>query len=92
MIEIYLLPKALKRLDKLSAAERENIERVLRILSREFGNPHTHSGLGIRKLAPETFECRANIRMRIAFTKEPEGLAVHGFRDHNEIIAWLKGR
>ena len=37
-----------------------------------FGKPHFHSGLGIRRLRRNCFECRAGLDLRLAFARTPD--------------------
>src|SRR6185436_12011769 len=55
--------KRLKHLEK-----RDRVERLLALveLADTFGQPHSHGGIGIRKLGDRLFECRGNLA-RLAF-------------------------
>ena len=50
-----------------------------------FGRPHVHAGLGIRKLAPHVFECRAGLRLRLVIRDKPEALEAQFLGTHDEI-------
>jgi len=56
-------------------------------LTQTFGQPHVHTGLGIRKLAPGVCECRGNLDLRFVFRDRTEGLFVFFLGDHNEVRA-----
>jgi len=59
-------------------------------LPEQFGQPHVHSGLGIRKLAKNVFECRGNISLRFLFEDRRTDLFVTFLGTHDEIKALLK--
>jgi hypothetical protein len=74
----------------LSAGEREQIAAALRMLADGFGNPHHHSGLGIRRIRKDLFECRAGLQWRIVFFAEKGLLTAYDVMTHDEIQAWLR--
>jgi hypothetical protein len=63
-MRIDLHPRLRRRARKLSAADRDQIAEALRALADGFGSPHLHSGLGIRRLRKDLFECRAGLQWR----------------------------
>ncbi len=65
MTRIYLSKRWLKSLSKLNAGQKAKTEAVLRDLMDTFGKPHLHAGIGVRKLAPNYYECRVDLRWRI---------------------------
>jgi len=74
----------------MSAADREQIPESLRPLAGGFGNPHRHSGLGIRRLRKDLFECRAGLQFRIVFLAEKGLLTAYDVMTHDELKAWLR--
>ena len=89
-MRIDLHPRLRKRAAKLSAVEREQIAESLRALADGFGNPHLHSGLGIRRLRKDLFECRAGLQRRIVFFAEKGLLTAYDVMTHDEVKAWLR--
>ncbi len=83
-------PTVLRRLNTLPKAERIECLLALFELPETFGRPHTHSGLGVRKLAKKVFECRGNISLRFIFEDRPTDLYVSFLGNHDEIKALLK--
>ena len=83
-------PTVVRRLHKLPKAERVECLLALCELPESFGQPHVHSGLGIRKLAQKVFECRGNISLRFIFEDRPTDLYVRFIGNHDEIKALLK--
>ncbi len=57
-----------------------------------FGQPHIHSGMSIRKLAPDTFECRTDLKTRLVFIAEKGALTFDFAGDHDEVQNYLRGR
>ena len=54
----------------------------------QWGYPHLHSGLGIRRLAPNLFESRVGLQERLIF-QQPCSLLYHQFEilnPHSEIV------
>ena len=83
-------PGVLGRLRDLPKSERAQALLVLCELPESFGRPHTHSGLGIRKLGSKLFECRASLALRFLFQDRPSDLFVSFLGDHDEIKALLR--
>ena len=77
-------------MENLSAGEREDVAAALRALADGFGQPHIHSGLGIRRLRKDLFECRAGLRWRIVFFAEKGLLNAYDVMTHEEVKAWLR--
>ena len=89
-MRLELHPRLRKRVAKLSAAEREQIAAALSELALGFGNPHRHSGLGIRRIRKDLFECRAGLQWRIVFFAEQGLLTAYDVMTHEKIQAWLR--
>ena len=69
-MRIDLHPHFRKSVRKLAGDDREQVAACLRKLAEGFGNPHSHSGLGIRRLRKDLFECRAGLQLRVVFLAE----------------------
>lgn len=61
-------------------------------LPEAFGRPHVHSGLGIRKMKPNVFECRAGLDLRLLFVEEKHALYVTFVGTYDEVQTELKCR
>ena len=83
-------PAVLRRLRELPKNERVECLLALCDLAEYFGQPHIHSGLGIRKLGTKLFECRGNRDLRFIFQDRSADLYVAFLGDHDEIRALLK--
>ena len=89
-MRIDVHPRLRKQVERLNASEREQIAAALRTLGKGLGNPHHHSGLGIRRLRKDLFECRAGLQWRIVFFAEKGILTAYDVMTHDEIKAWLR--
>lgn len=76
--------RALPDADKVSAVM------ALLDLGEAFGNPHVHSGLGIRKLKGNVFECRAGLARRFGFVALADKLTVVMLGNHDDIRRWSR--
>jgi hypothetical protein len=83
-------PAVLRRLRELPKTEKVECLLALCELTEIFGQPHVHSGLGIRKLGNKLFECRAGLALRLIFLDRPTDLFVSFLGNHDEIKALLK--
>lgn len=70
---------------------RRKIGRALQLLERDFGHPHRHQGLGIRKLSPAYFEIRVGLDIRLVFQNCPDCLLFVMAGSHDEVRAFLRG-
>jgi hypothetical protein len=67
------------------------VARAIDAVRDGFGKPHFHSGLGIRRLRQDYFECRAGISIRLVFRAEKGYLKFLAAGDHDAIRSVLKG-
>ena len=88
---LALDPNVLKRLKQLEKAERVECLLALVELADAFGQPHSHGGIGIRKLGDGLFECRGSLALRFVFENRSEGLFVFFLGDHAEVRRLLRG-
>ena len=82
--------EVLSRLAALPRDERAECLLALCDLIQTFGRPHLHSGLGVRKLTKNVFECRGNLKLRFLFFNRPADLYVWLLGDHDEVRAALR--
>ena len=87
---LALSPAVQKRLRALPEAERVGAVLALLELGEAFGNPHRHSGIGIRKLRANIFECRAGLANRFGFQDAGDTLVVVFLGNHDELRRWLR--
>lgn len=83
-------PAVVRRLRELPKDSRAECLLALCELPEAFGRPHSHGGIGIRKLGKRLFECRANLALRFVFLDRPTELYVSFLGNHDEVKKLLK--
>ena len=78
------------RLSALPKSARDECWDALLQLAETFGHPHTHSGIGIRKLGRWLFECRGNRDLRFLFLNLEDCLEFRFPGNHDEIRKEIK--
>ncbi|HEY1893586.1 MAG TPA: hypothetical protein VGG52_03475 [Chthoniobacterales bacterium] len=71
-------------------ARRRAVARAIDAMHAGFGKPHLHSGLSIRRLRQNYFECRVGLDIRLAFRVERGRMIFVAAGDHNEIRKLIK--
>ena len=89
-MRIDLHPRFRKSVGKLRDADRNQVADCLCALREGFGLPHLHSGLGIRRLRKDLFECRAGLHWRIVFFAEKGLITAYDVMTHDQVQAWLR--
>jgi mRNA-degrading endonuclease RelE of RelBE toxin-antitoxin system len=74
----------------LSAGQLDQIDGALSLLPDAFGQPHLHSGLGIRRLKKNHFEFRAGRDARVVFKLEGSTVTLRMVGDHDDVRRFLK--
>jgi len=87
---LSIAPGVLQRLRELPTGEKVECLLALCELAERFGQPHTHSGIGIRKLGAKLFECRGSLALRFIFQDRPTDLFVAFLGSHDEVKALLR--
>ena len=70
---------------------RGKIGLALQHLERDFGHPHRHQGLGIRKLSGNIFEIRVGLDLRLVFQNRADRLLFVMAGNHAEVQKFLCG-
>ena len=70
---------------------RAKIGLALQQLERDFGQPHRHHGLGIRKLTGDLFEIRVGLDIRLIFQNRADSLLFVIAGNHDEVQKFLRG-
>jgi hypothetical protein len=83
-------PAVIRRLRDLPKPERVECLLAMCDLVDGYGQPHVHSGLGIRKLGQKLFECRGNRDLRFIFQDRGVELYVSFLGNHDEIRTLLR--
>jgi mRNA-degrading endonuclease RelE of RelBE toxin-antitoxin system len=89
-VTIYLHQSYVRALKKFAKLEQSEINAAIARLPEIIGNPHQHSGAGVRRLRPSIFEIRAGLRLRIVFTIRTDNIFLHTVGDHDHVRAWIK--
>jgi hypothetical protein len=71
---VFLNARFQSSLNRLSDAEFARIEAALQVIPDCFGRPHAHSGISIRRLRKNVFECRAGLKLRLLFRENAGAL------------------
>jgi hypothetical protein len=75
------------------AAGRETeVAGTLKQVQAGFGHPHLHTGLSIRKLGRNLYECRTGLAWRLVFAAQPGRLTFDFAGDHDGVKNYLRGR
>lgn len=75
-----------------SAGREDEVIAALNAVKQGFGNPHVHTGLSIRKLGKNIYECRTGLAWRLVFEARKGELTFDFAGDHDEVQAYLRGR
>lgn len=90
MISVELSKRFKKRVR--DAGRQEEVSSALGLLVEGFGKPHVHSGLGIRKLGKDLYECRTGRAWRLVFLAQKGVLMFDFAGDHDEVQNYLRGK
>jgi hypothetical protein len=82
---ILLGPRFRAALKNLNDADLARVEAALQVIPDCFGHPHAHSGISIRRLRKNVFECRAGLKLRLLFRQNAGALEFFFVGDHDEI-------
>lgn len=85
------LSKRFKKIVRAAGREAE-VSAALKLVVEGFGNPHAHSGLSIRKLGKNLYECRTGLSWRLVFFAEKGILTFDFAGDHDEVGSYLRGQ
>jgi mRNA-degrading endonuclease RelE of RelBE toxin-antitoxin system len=89
-VTIYTHKSYLRALKMIPKADQTNINAAIARLVGIIGNPHQHSGAGVRRLHPGIFEIRVGLRLRVLFTVRADKIFLHTAGDHDQVQAWLR--
>jgi hypothetical protein len=92
----YLAEDLRRELRTWPKLDRARVGKLIQRVQDNFGQPHLHSGTGIRDLSPKgsrlrVYECRIGRGLRLLFTLEsPALLYFHAIGNHDEVRRFLK--
>jgi len=83
-----------KRFKKIvrDAGRQEEVSAALKLVIDGFGNPHAHTGLAIRKLGKNLYECRTGLAWRLIFEAQKGVLTFDFAGDHDAVQNYLRGQ
>jgi mRNA-degrading endonuclease YafQ of YafQ-DinJ toxin-antitoxin module len=83
-----------KRFKKIvrEAGREDEVSTALKLVIEGFGNPHAHTGLAIRKLGKQFYECRTGLAWRLVFEAQKGVLTFDFAGDHDEVQNYLRGK
>jgi mRNA-degrading endonuclease YafQ of YafQ-DinJ toxin-antitoxin module len=85
------LTKRFKKIVREAKREAE-VSATLKLVVDGFGKPHLHSGLSIRKLGRQLYECRTSLAWRLVFEANKSVLLFDFAGDHDEVQNYLRGK
>jgi mRNA-degrading endonuclease YafQ of YafQ-DinJ toxin-antitoxin module len=85
-------PSFKRCLKKLGDDALEEIFTAMNLAAAVFGQPHLHSGRGIREILPDLYECRAGRSLRLMFSLDDDTLIFEYAGSHEQVRAWWKKR
>jgi len=83
------LSKGFKKIVR-DAGREDEVSAALKLVLDGFGNPHAHTGLSIRKLGKQLYECRTGLAWRLIFVAKQGELIFDFAGDHNEVQKYLR--
>ena len=85
------LSKRFKKIVREAGREAE-VSAALKLIIDGFGHPHAHTGLAIRKLGQQLYECRTGLAWRLIFAAQKGVLTFDFAGDHDEVQNYLRGQ
>ena len=70
--------------------ELQSVAGAMQTAAGTFGRPHLHTGIDIRRIGQNLFECRVSIDLRLLFKSERDSLVFVLAGSHDEVRAFLK--
>jgi hypothetical protein len=92
MIRVDIGPRVFKAARRLGPEVTVQAEKKISAVAAQFGNPHAHAGLGLRKIGRRSYEIRVWLQWRVVFIHEGDRLTAYDIMSHREVRAWLKQR
>jgi hypothetical protein len=80
----------LRSLSRCTDDELKSVAESMRLAAETFGRPHLHTGVDIRRLGKNLFECRTGIHRRLLFESGPDAITFVFSGNHDDVQAYLK--
>jgi hypothetical protein len=88
-VNIYQRPAFVRALKKRPAADQEQIRQRARRVAEVIGNPHAHSGLGVRPFG-RYFEFRVGLQTRCLFLLDGGDMHLVLVGTHDELSVYIR--
>jgi len=79
-----------RSLTRRSDAELQQVAVAMQGAAAAFGQPHLHTGVDIRRLGKNLFECRVGLNLRLLFKAGSGALTFVYSGNHDDIQAYLR--
>jgi mRNA-degrading endonuclease YafQ of YafQ-DinJ toxin-antitoxin module len=90
-LKVLLTERFLRDVRDLDAGQRRAVFDAILALPAAMGDPHTHAGLGLRKLHRSgIWEARVGLGLRLVFGLQPDLLALVRVGSHEDVRRFLK--
>ena len=90
-VELRLSKRFLRSLEELGGDDCARVESALRQLQQQWGAPHLHTGLSVRRLQGAYCECRAGLELRVVFRVTRDGLELVLAGSHEAVHRLIRG-
>jgi DNA repair exonuclease SbcCD nuclease subunit len=80
----------LRSLRRCTDDELKSVAEAMQSAGETFGHPHLHTGVDIRRLGKNLFECRTGIHLRLLFKSGPDVITFVFAGNHDDVQAHLK--
>jgi hypothetical protein len=80
----------LRSLIRCTDDELKSVAESMRLAGEHFGRPHLHTGVDMRRLRKNLFECRTGIHLRLLFESGPGVITFVFAGNHDEVQAYLR--
>jgi len=79
-----------RSLSRCTDDELKSVAESMRSVGETFGRPRLHTGLDIRRLRKNLFECRTGIHLRLLFESGPGVITFVFAGNHDEVQSYLR--
>ena len=90
MIRVVVGARLGKTLARLGPEVTAETEKQIAAVAAQFGQPHQHGGLGLRKIGKASYEIRVWRQWRVVFIHSGETLFAYDVMNHDEVALWLR--
>lgn len=91
-MKIFAKSPYVRAAKKFPEKELAEINAAIARLPEIIGQPHRHSGAGVRRLRPSIFEIRAGLDTRVIFLLESGDVVLLFADNHDEVRRFLKNQ